>query len=201
MARGHPDLVLHIFDTKYLAHTDGLSRARTVIRELYAPSAYNSPNETEAAAAWDTIRVGHGIVALDEQYIAENHLPKSFAHPYHPTKHAYVIEAYHAIHCITILRQHYQALDQGKPWDWPRGHDLHCFNVLCEYIMCNIDDTPLNFTHDRDSGHRLKKKCQDWDALSHWAGEHSSGYHFHEPNGSLRGPWLEDYTPGDGLVW
>lgn len=78
----------------------GLSRERTIDRRLYSPSVYTSPNETEAAIAWRKIRVGHGLVALDEQYIAEHNLPKSFKWPEDRSKHIYTIEAYHAMHCV-----------------------------------------------------------------------------------------------------
>lgn len=59
-----------------------------------------SPNETEAAAAWDAIESGHGDVAVDPRWAASRGLPPSFLHPLDSTRMVYVVEAYHAIHCL-----------------------------------------------------------------------------------------------------
>lgn len=62
-----------------------------------------SDNLTEANEAWDGIEPGHGDVIIDPQYAAEHNLPPSIAHPRHPDKLLYIIESYHAIHCLVCL--------------------------------------------------------------------------------------------------
>ena len=58
-----------------------------------------SENEEVASKAWDEILAGHGVLALDADFVAEKNLPPSVALPDESGKFMYVIEAYHAIHC------------------------------------------------------------------------------------------------------
>lgn len=63
--------------------------------------------------------------------------------------------------------------------------------------MCNVDDTLLYTTGNRESGAGQKKKCNDWDALRDWAEEHSAQYFDVEPGMGIR--HLNNYHVGDGL--
>lgn len=65
-----------------------------------------SENETEAAQAWSAIEPGHGVVALDPQWAALNGLPATKAHPINSNKAVYIVEAYHAIHCLVCWFLH-----------------------------------------------------------------------------------------------
>ncbi|KAL5116625.1 hypothetical protein ACEQ8H_005503 [Pleosporales sp. CAS-2024a] len=126
---------------------------------------------SEANAAWNAILAGHGVIAVEPEYIAAKNLPPSLQlHTGNGKKHAYVIEAYHAIHCIT-----------NTTWEWSLPHDMHCFDALRQYVMCNIDDTLLYSWGKRDSGHNQQKWCHDWDRLRDWAELRSWGYHDTEP--------------------
>jgi len=58
-----------------------------------------SNDEEVASKAWDDILAGHGVIALDADYIAEKNLPPSVALPDDSGNFMYVIEAYHAMHC------------------------------------------------------------------------------------------------------
>ena len=78
----------------------GLNLARNIERLGSIPTPYMSENETEAAQAWSAIEPGHGVVALDPQWAAINSLPATKAHPIDSDKAVYIIEAYHAIHCL-----------------------------------------------------------------------------------------------------
>jgi hypothetical protein len=82
-------------------------------------------------------------------------------------------------------------------WNWSRPHDLHCFDAIRQYIMCNVDDTLLYTTGNRESGAGQKKKCNDWDALRDWAEEHSAQYFDIEPGMGIR--HLNNYHASDGL--
>ncbi|CAI6304002.1 unnamed protein product [Periconia digitata] len=177
----------------------GLSYARTVERTMYLDSKYTSKSEEVASEAWKSILAGHGVVALEADYIAEKSLPPSTAIPGSDGKFMYLIEAYHTIHCLQSIRAHYKALEQGNPWNWTKGHDDHCFDALRQYIMCNIDDTPLWTTGHRESGVGQVKKCNDWDALRDWAEARSANYFDVEPGMGIR--HLNNYHEGDGLTW
>jgi hypothetical protein len=76
-----------------------LSHERTVPRTIYAHSKYMSNDEVVASKAWDEILAGHGVIALDADYISEKNLPPSVAFPDESGNFMYVIEAYHAMHC------------------------------------------------------------------------------------------------------
>jgi hypothetical protein len=80
--------------------SDGLSRELTQERTTYLPSVYWSKNETEADLAWDYISAGHGIVAVPAEYAKQLGLPDSEIWRKDSTKRVYVLEAYHAIHCL-----------------------------------------------------------------------------------------------------
>jgi hypothetical protein len=58
-----------------------------------------SNDEAVASKAWEEILAGHGVIALDADYISEKKLPPSVALPDESGKFMYVIEAYHAMHC------------------------------------------------------------------------------------------------------
>ena len=76
---------------------------RTEPRTIYQHSKYISSNEQEAAAAWNAILPGHGVVAIEPSYAASKDLPETLVLPDTDGKLAYVIEAYHAMHCVVRL--------------------------------------------------------------------------------------------------
>lgn len=73
---------------------------RKMDRRVYQHSKYLSENETEASLAWDSILAGHGVIAVDPKYALQKSLPKTKELPESGGKLVYVIEAYHAIHCV-----------------------------------------------------------------------------------------------------
>jgi hypothetical protein len=75
---------------------------RTEPRTIYQHSKYVSSNESEASEAWKSILPGHGVVAISPNYAASKNLPDTFVLPNTNGRLAYVIEAYHAIHCIVL---------------------------------------------------------------------------------------------------
>ncbi|KAF4637732.1 hypothetical protein G7Y89_g335 [Cudoniella acicularis] len=174
-----------------------ISSKHTAERTVHSPSIYTSLNETESNQAWDAILPGLGVVAVEEEYATAHNLPDTVEMPGGDGKLLYVIEAYHAIHCVKILRSHYLALRADTPWEWSHGHDMHCFDTLRQYIMCNPDDTLLYTTGHRDAGHGQKKICRDWDALRDWAESHNSGYFDTEPGSGVNNWGI--YHKGDGL--
>lgn len=68
-------------------------------RTIYAHSNYMSEDEAVASKAWDNILAGHGVIALDADYVAKKNLPPSVPLPDDSGNFMYVIEAYHAMHC------------------------------------------------------------------------------------------------------
>lgn len=69
-------------------------------RTLYQDSKFTSKNETESSEAWTGILAGHGIVSIPPEYAAQKHLPPTSPLPDGNGNLAYVIEAYHTMHCV-----------------------------------------------------------------------------------------------------
>jgi hypothetical protein len=80
--------------------TDGMPLQRTEPRIVYQHSKYISSNESEASEAWNSILPGHGVVAIEPAYAAAKGLPDTIALPRSGGKLTYIIEAYHAMHCV-----------------------------------------------------------------------------------------------------
>ncbi|EAT84094.1 hypothetical protein HBI56_059040 [Parastagonospora nodorum] len=175
----------------------GMPLKRTEPRTIYQHSKYISSDEEEASKAWDAILPGHGVVAIEPEYARSKKLPETVILPDSGGKLTFVIEAYHAIHCVTNLRKHYVALERNETRHWSASHDRHCFDALRQYIMCNIDDTLLKTWGKRDAGHDQEKKCHDWDRLRAWAEERSANYFDAEPGTGTR--HIGNYHAGDGL--
>ncbi|KAI1120825.1 hypothetical protein F5Y10DRAFT_289256 [Nemania abortiva] len=88
------------------------------------------------------------------------------------------LEAHHMLHCVKRLYQlqhpeyYLDVLEYGS---LTSEHSDHCFQVLIEGIMCNVDVT-LN-TYFWLSSHEIKgnrtgsRKCTDWNHLQAWADE------------------------------
>lgn len=102
-----------------------------------------------------------------------------------------------------IIRGHYRTLSKGENMTWTLEHDLHCFDTIRQYIMCNADDTPVYITGHHDGLPRTFA-CRDWDALSAWALERTacfrppgSGYPVTWTEGSC---WESDGLPVGSIV-
>jgi hypothetical protein len=97
------------------------------------------------------------------------------------------------------IRSHFVELYHGGKGNWSLPHDMHCFDALRQYIMCNVDGTLLYTNGHRESGVGQVKKCHDWDRLRDWAEEHSADYFDVEPEKGVR--HLRNSHAGDGLPW
>lgn len=171
-------------------------------------SAFDSPVNAVADAAWESIEAGHGDVLLTPSEAASLGLPPSFPHPFHPEFQVYIIDAYHAMHCLKVLRDHYMRMyhahryvnDWPQIGDWPIEHDEHCFDSLRQYVMCHADDTLLYSTGHHDAGVRQTKMCRSWDALRDWASGRNAQWKDHinpRPEGEIW--WNFDDGGDDGL--
>ncbi|KAF2648851.1 hypothetical protein K491DRAFT_708477 [Lophiostoma macrostomum CBS 122681] len=130
-----------------------LSLRRTETQTIYKPSKYTSINNTKADKAWSAILAGHGVVAISPSYASQHALPSSVFLPDGTGNKMYIVEAYHAMHCTSVLRAHYTSLDRGIPGNWSRPYAAHCFDALRQYIMCNVDDTLLWTSEERSASY------------------------------------------------
>lgn len=90
------------------AHTDmSLDDSSQVVWMRYGWWSKYSTNDhlnitatREVDRAWDDIVPGHGVVAIDHQWAADQGLPLSMNLPDDHSKGVYILDAYHQIHCL-----------------------------------------------------------------------------------------------------
>lgn len=203
-----PRITLSLLFTEFPSFSARLSLEYNVPLLANNHSAFNSPSNAISDAAWASIEAGHGDVLLTPSEAASLGLPPSFAHPFRPEYQVYIIDAYHAMHCLKVLRDHYMRMyhahrfvdDWPQLGDWPLEHDEHCFDSLRKHVMCHADDTLLYSTGHHDAGVRQTKMCRSWDALREWASGRNAQWKDHinpRPEGEIW--WNFDDGGDDGL--
>ncbi|KAF4629085.1 hypothetical protein G7Y89_g9065 [Cudoniella acicularis] len=114
---------------------------------------------------WDEIIPGHGIVAVNHEWAAQKGFPKSISLPSNDTKGIYVIDAYHQIHCLTIVRKTFYEVLRKKRLTWPIEHSMHCFDNFRQYIQCTAGDTLLYTWGKNTTGDGQQRRCQVADLI------------------------------------
>ncbi|KAJ5116615.1 hypothetical protein N7456_000963 [Penicillium angulare] len=137
---------------------------------------YNSmENTTETDMLWDSILPSHGIIALDREQAGKQNLPDSMYLPSDHTKGVYLLESYHYLHCLKILRTTLTEAVEGKPFTHhPGAHSNHCFGALLQYITCNADTTPLYTFGKFTAGDGQVHQCRSWSQLRDYATENTA---------------------------
>ncbi|KAH9909713.1 hypothetical protein F4778DRAFT_10344 [Xylariomycetidae sp. FL2044] len=157
-----------------LARTEELE---TVYKRLWWNTAYSPGNRSDADGLWDEINPAHGIVSVDRAWAAARGWPLTGYHPDDKTKAVYLLEAYHMLHCLRIMRLTFWEAMDGKPFTYQPGpHVDHCFDAMRQYVQCNADNTPLYSFGDHTAGDGQLHKCKNWDQLRVWAAERSACY-------------------------
>jgi hypothetical protein len=94
-------------------------------------TAYSDKNFTETDALWDAINPAHGFIAMDRQWAKERHWPDSMHLPSDDSKNVYLLEAYHLLHCVTIIRKtFYEALNRAPKYTYNPPHAGHCIDMM-----------------------------------------------------------------------
>jgi len=137
---------------------------------------YSEKNETRVDELWDAIQPSHGFVAIDRHWASQRHWPESMRLPSDESKGVYLLQAYHQIHCIRIIRKTFWELAKGQELTYPITHSGHCFDTIRQYIYCNADNTPLYTFGDDTVGDGQMRRCRDWDALRNFATENTACY-------------------------
>ncbi|OTA65773.1 hypothetical protein K449DRAFT_462875 [Hypoxylon sp. EC38] len=136
------------------------------------------PGAEEAVnAAWDRIVPAFGFVAVNHTWAAEHNLPASMGLPSDSSKGVYIIDAYHQLHCLTIIRKTLTEIVSGKTPSVPMPHSMHCFDSLLQYVMCGNSGDTLLYTWGRnETGDGQLRKCVDWDSRKKWVRENTACY-------------------------
>lgn len=86
----------------------------------------------------------------------------------------YMISAFHQLHCLSYLVQHFQQGYGGTNLTQEVAHhSAHCFDYIRQTIMC-AGDTTLEGKTEAGPGWGSVHECVDYDALLGWANEHSA---------------------------
>ncbi|KAF2873319.1 hypothetical protein BDV95DRAFT_592708 [Massariosphaeria phaeospora] len=138
---------------------------------------YSDSNHTTTNELWDAILPSHGFVAMDLQWAAGRNWPETMRLPSDPSKGVYLLEAYHQLHCLRMIRKTFWEAYTRKPYTYqPSPHFEHCFDTLRQAIMCNADNTPLYTFGDNTAGDGQLHRCHNWDELRVFATENTACY-------------------------
>lgn len=168
-----------------------------LVRDMAVPftvdTIYTSSNRTIEDEAWNSpsLLPDTGLVALSDDWVHSKNLPKAQRFPWDESKGVYLLNGFHNMHCLHILRKSILEAFDGH-LKLPREHVAHCLDVLRGVIMCDADDTPrytgrINqqaFAEHPTSGVGQTRMCRDWSQLEKWAVEHSACYkafNFNDP--------------------
>ncbi|GAD93057.1 hypothetical protein TRV_04086 [Paecilomyces variotii No. 5] len=158
-------------------YTTKVDTLDTVWRPFWWNTEYSSANASEADELWDAILPSHGFVAMDRAWAKENQWPESMYLPSDKSKGVYLLEAYHYLHCLRIVRKTFwEAVEQRPFTHKPGAHMNHCFDALRQYVQCNADNTPLYTFGDFTAGDGQIHKCKDWNQLRDFATENTACY-------------------------
>ncbi|KAL8387061.1 hypothetical protein RB595_010185 [Gaeumannomyces hyphopodioides] len=151
-------------------------------------SKYRGPPTPEVEQAWHNLTFKHAVEIPEDKISALNRSEKDNLHHVPPdvgTGYVALIEVFHQLHCLNLVRMFtwYQA---GKyPGGAPPGlfpgkedafrnrmHVDHCLETLRIALMCWGDVTPVVVRKGGPVGGRADfnshHKCRNWDKLESW---------------------------------
>ncbi|KAB5572589.1 hypothetical protein GE09DRAFT_1100174 [Coniochaeta sp. 2T2.1] len=100
----------------------------------------------------------------------------------------YMMSAFHQLHCLSYLVEHFQAGYGGVELEKEVAHhSAHCFDYIRQSIMC-AGDTNLEGKTEAGPGWGSSHECVDYDALLEWANTH----------GAM--PWRTELLPGEAVL-
>ncbi|KAH7082307.1 hypothetical protein FB567DRAFT_581693 [Paraphoma chrysanthemicola] len=154
---------------------------RNVSKELRYHSPYWSQDEATASKLWNQLEIHTGFVALHKSWTDKKSLPRGDSFPWDDSRTIYVLNVFHILHCLQMLRISIVESHHNQPQTMSYKHLQHCLNDLREDAMCNADDTP-RYTHtwpDRVTGADGQlRQCRNFEALSTWARSNTACFSF-----------------------
>ncbi|KAI5360382.1 Putative mycotoxin biosynthesis protein UstYa [Septoria linicola] len=199
----------HRADAIVLHPPSGLNAAQVIAQmpelpkrpvQLHWYTAYSSPNDTETDILWNNISTAHGHIAVNHNTAtAQDWLP-SMPVPGSEDKGLYLLESYHQLHCLKIVRKLFFESQAGIPLSYPVQHVRHCFDAFRQFIMCHADNTPLYTLGKHTSGDGQWHMCNDWNALRDYATERSACFRDRSGKETLREQFGNCDDGLDGLL-
>ncbi|KAL5343832.1 hypothetical protein BJX70DRAFT_351870 [Aspergillus crustosus] len=141
-------------------------------------TAYSSAgNVSYTNELWENIQPSHGFIAIDRTWAESQGWPESMYLPSDKSKGVYLLDAYHYLHCLKLVRKTFWQAINGEPdTHAPGAHMNHCFDALRQYVICNADTTPLYTFGDFTAGDGQTHQCRDWSQLRDYATRHTACY-------------------------
>ncbi|KAL8819487.1 MAG: hypothetical protein Q9191_007724 [Dirinaria sp. TL-2023a] len=145
---------------------------------------FSHPNRTIADEAWNSWVVDPGIVALPHSWVKGKMLPQAQKWPWDGDKGVYLLNGYHNLHCLQMIRNSLLQAVEGSFGAWDADadrtleHNLHCIESLRQDTLCNADDTPRysGYSKKEVSGVMQTRMCRSFDKLEAWARDHTACY-------------------------
>jgi len=162
----------------------GFSKYAALAADLTIPfqwaTDYASPNLTLAGELWESIDFDVGMVALPYEWTDEKELPRAQFFPWDHDQGLYVINGYHALHCLKSIHRSLREYHLGLPQTLPLAHITHCLDSLRGDVLCAADDTPryTTITKSPETAVGQLRQCRDWTKLEEWARQHPSCYSY-----------------------
>jgi hypothetical protein len=109
-----------------------------VIPTQYKPFLWNTKYSSEDQIAqdemWNSIVWTHGLIAVDQEWAKSQNWPETMARPNNGSQAVYLLEAYHEIHCLRVMRQMFkESLDSPAPLSKHQARHIdHCFDSLLQ---------------------------------------------------------------------
>lgn len=109
-----------------------------VIATQYKPflwnTEYSSEDKTVQDAMWDSIVWTHGLIAVDQEWAKSQNWPETMARPNNGSQAVYLLEAYHEVHCLRLIRQVLkESLESPAPLSKHQARHIdHCFDSLLQ---------------------------------------------------------------------
>ncbi|KAH8433405.1 uncharacterized protein LDX57_011039 [Aspergillus melleus] len=167
----------HAFSERAPKEYAQVNTFRTVWKPFTWNTEYSPQNHSEADPLWAAINPAHGIISVDREWAEENHWPNSMPMPDDDKKSVYLLEAYHQLHCLQMIRLTFWEAVEGRPYTHqPSNHMEHCFDYLRQIVQCNADNTPLYTFGEFQAGDGQLHRCRDWGELHDYATDHSACY-------------------------
>lgn len=113
-----------------------------VIPTQYKPflwnTEYSSEDQTVQDEMWNSIVWTHGLIAVDQEWAKSQNWPETMARPNNGSQAVYLLEAYHEVHCLRVMRQMFKE-SPGSPAplsEHQARHIDHCFDSLLQVRLC-----------------------------------------------------------------
>ncbi|KAB8259680.1 hypothetical protein BDV32DRAFT_56085 [Aspergillus pseudonomiae] len=147
-------------------------------KQFWWNTAYSDMNNaSHTDSLWESILPSHGFIAIDRDFARSHGWHESMYLPSDHSKGVYLLEAYHYLHCLKILRKTMWEAVDGRPYTHsPGAHINHCFDALRQYVVCNADSTPLYTFGDFTAGDSQVHQCKPWAQLREYATKHTACY-------------------------